>query len=92
MIRNLPEEHRTPELKAMLPEFETPEFTGLVIAALLADPELKSRSGKAFIGARLGEQYGIKDLDGKQPRDWSAMHGEPLQFFIPAQPIDGSEK
>ena len=91
MIRNLPEEHKTPELKAMLPEFETPEFTGLVIAALLADPELKSRSGKTFIGARLGEHYGIKDLDGKQPRDWSAMHGEPLKFFTPPPRDDGSE-
>lgn len=83
MIKALPEEHKTPALIAMLPEFETPEFTGLVIAALLDDPELKSRSGKAYIGARLGEHYGIRDTDCKQPRDWSAMHGEPLQFFTP---------
>lgn len=82
LIRNLPEEHRSEQLKAMLPEFETPEFTGLVIAAMLDDLELKSRSGKALIGARLGKHYGIKDLDGKQPRDWSAMHGEPLEFFV----------
>ena len=92
MIRNLPAEHKTPELKAMLPEFETPEFTGLVISALLADPELKARSGRAFIGARLGEHYGIKDLDGKQPRDWSAMHGEPLEFCTPSPRTDGSER
>lgn len=82
MIKNLPEEHKSETLKAMLPEFETPEFTGMVIAALLDDPQLKARSGNALIGARLGEHYGIKDLDGKQPRDWSAMHGEPLEFFI----------
>lgn len=81
MIKALPEEHKSPELKAMLPEFETPEFTGLIIAALLADADLKSRSGKAMIGARLGQHYGILDLDGKQPCDWSARHGEPLEFF-----------
>lgn len=85
MIKALPEEHKSEQLKAMLPQFETPEFTGLVIAALLADPELKTQSGKALIGARLGELYGIRDLDGKQPRDWSAMHGEPLTYFTPPQ-------
>jgi NAD(P)-dependent dehydrogenase (short-subunit alcohol dehydrogenase family) len=81
MIKALPEEHRTPELKAMLPEFETPEFSGLVIAAMLADPERRTLSGKAHIGARLGQRYGIRDIDGKQPRDWAERHGEPLQFF-----------
>ncbi len=81
MIKALPEEHKSAELKAMLPEFETPEFSGMVIAALLDDPDCKAYSGKALIGARLGKQYGIRDLDGKQPRDWSELHGEPLEFF-----------
>lgn len=81
MIKALPEEHKTPQLQAMLPEFETPEFSGLVIAAMLADPQRDALSGKAHIGARLGLAYGIRDLDGKQPRDWSERHGEPLQFF-----------
>ncbi|WP_417621241.1 SDR family NAD(P)-dependent oxidoreductase [Parasphingorhabdus sp.] len=89
MIKALPEEHKSPELKAMLPEFETPEFSGLVIAALLADPERKSYSGKALIGARLGKQYGLCDLDGKQPRDWSERHGAPLEFFTaPTIPLE----
>jgi NAD(P)-dependent dehydrogenase (short-subunit alcohol dehydrogenase family) len=92
MIRNLPEEHRSEQLKAMLPDFESPEFTGLVIAALLDDPDLKSRSGRAFIGAHLGRHYAIRDLDGRQPRDWSAMYGEPLEFFAPALQADGSRK
>ncbi len=81
MIKALPEEHKSAKLKAMLPEFETPEFSGMVIAALLDDPDYKAYSGRALIGARLGKQYGIRDLDGKQPRDWSEMHGEPLEFF-----------
>jgi NAD(P)-dependent dehydrogenase (short-subunit alcohol dehydrogenase family) len=85
MIKALPEEHKSAQLRAMLPEFETPEFTGLVIAALLADPDLKAQSGKALIGARLGAHYGIRDLDDKQPRDWSAVHGEPSAFFVPPQ-------
>lgn len=85
-IKALPEEYKTPELRAMLPDFETPEFTGLVLAALLADPDRKAQSGKALIGAELGRRYGIRDLDGKQPRDWTERHGSPLQFFTAKAP------
>ena len=77
----IPEEHLPEPLRAILPEFETPEFTGLVIAGLLADPARKALSGKALIGAELGRKYGIKDIDGKQPRSWSAEMGTPLTFF-----------
>ena len=80
-LRDLPEEYRTPELKAMLPGFEAPEFTGDVIAAILADPERKDMSGRTYIGARLGFIYGIHDRDGKVPDDLSMRHGEPLRFF-----------
>lgn len=81
-VKALPVSHRTPQLEAMLPHFETPEFTGDVIAALLDDPQLQSRSGKALIGARLAREYGITDRDGKQPREWADMHGEPIAFFV----------
>lgn len=77
----IPDEYFPEPLRAILPEFETPEFTGLVIAALLADPERKALSGKALIGAELGLKYGIRDLDGKQPRTWTAEMGRPLDFF-----------
>jgi NAD(P)-dependent dehydrogenase (short-subunit alcohol dehydrogenase family) len=80
-FKAIPEEHLPPEILPILPEFETPEFTGLVIAALLDDPELKSLSGKALIGAELGRRYGIKDLDGKQPRDWTELMGRPVTYF-----------
>jgi NAD(P)-dependent dehydrogenase (short-subunit alcohol dehydrogenase family) len=80
----IPDEYFPEPLRAMLPEFETPEFTGLVIAGLLADPERKALSGKALIGAELGVKYGIKDIDGKQPRSWSDAMGAPLTFFAAA--------
>ena len=81
-LKAIPEEHFPPEVRAILPEFETPEFTGLVIAALLDDPELKSLSGRALIGAELGRRYGIRDLDGKQPRDWTDVMGRPATYFV----------
>ena len=28
-------------------------------------------------------KYGIKDIDGKQPRDWKDMMGSPHTYFVP---------
>jgi len=78
----IPDEYFPAEMQAILPEFETPEFTGLVLAALLEDPRRKALSGRALIGAELARDYGIKDLDGKQPRDWTETMGRPQRFFV----------
>jgi len=45
----------------------SPEFTGHVIAALAADPDVLTVSGRALIGAELAQKYGITDRDGRQP-------------------------
>jgi NAD(P)-dependent dehydrogenase (short-subunit alcohol dehydrogenase family) len=66
------------DLRASLPNWETPEFTGLVIDALARDPELMTLSGQALIGAELGARYGIRDLDGKQPISYRAAMGAPF--------------
>jgi dehydrogenase/reductase SDR family member 1 len=47
---------------------ESPQFTGRMVAALANDPEVMSRTGKVWIGAALANEYGIQDIDGKQPR------------------------
>lgn len=47
---------------------ESPQFTGMVIAALASDPNIMSKTGKVWVGAALAEEYGIVDIDGKQPR------------------------
>ena len=80
-MKAIPDEMFPEGFRQILPEFETPEFTGLVIAALLKDPECKAFSGRTLIGAELGHRYGIKDIDGKQPRDWTAVMGEPASYF-----------
>ena len=46
---------------------ESPEFTGRGIAALACDPELIERSGKVLVAAALAKEYGILDIDGRQP-------------------------
>ena len=58
---------RAPELGYLDDIAETPEFTGRVIAALAADPDVLAVSGRTLIGAEVARQYGISDRDGRQP-------------------------
>jgi NAD(P)-dependent dehydrogenase (short-subunit alcohol dehydrogenase family) len=46
---------------------ESPEFAGLVIAALANDPDLMKRTGQVLVSAALAAEYGIRDIDGRQP-------------------------
>ena len=46
---------------------ESPEFIGLVIAALSRDPRLMERTGSVCVAAALAQEYGVSDIDGKQP-------------------------
>lgn len=84
-VKAMPVEMLPEDLRAALPLWETPEFTGLVINALFDDPELPSLSGQALIGAELGQRYGIVDSDGKQPISYRDGMGSPARKFQPAQ-------
>lgn len=59
---------------------ESPEFTGRVIDALYRDPALMEKSGHALIGAEVGLNLGVTDIDGKQPHSHRDMLGGPIQF------------
>lgn len=82
VIKSIPAEHMTAELAAQIAEFETPEFTGLVIDRLWRDPSRMISSGESLIAAELGLRYGIKDLDGKQPKLYIMTRGSPVNRFI----------
>jgi len=56
----------------------SPEFPGLVIAALLKDPNVMQRSGGTFITAEVAQDYGIKDLDGRVIPSLRAQRGAPI--------------
>jgi NAD(P)-dependent dehydrogenase (short-subunit alcohol dehydrogenase family) len=56
----------------------SPEFPGLVIAALAADPQLMRRSGGTFITAEVAAEYGITDLDGRVVPSLRAQRGSPI--------------
>jgi len=62
-----------------------PEFTGLVVERLWRDPQRMQLSGETLIGAELGQRFGIRDLDGKQPLIYQQTMGSPSnRFLIPA--------
>lgn len=56
----------------------TPEFPGLVIAALAADPQLQAKSGGTFINAELAAEYGLTDKDGRTIPSLRESRGAPL--------------
>jgi dehydrogenase/reductase SDR family protein 1 len=47
---------------------ESPQFIGRVVAALATDPDLMQKSGQILVAAAVAQEFGIKDIDGKQPR------------------------
>lgn len=51
---------------------ESPRFIGRVVAALANAPDLMRRSGQVLVAAAVAQEFGIKDIDGKQPRPITA--------------------
>ena len=61
---------------------ETPDYTGHLVWALFTDPGRQARSGKTFIGAELGLEYGITDAGGRQPPSYRDTHRRvPARLF-----------
>lgn len=48
-------------------ESETPYFVGQAVAALAADPDVFSKSGKSLSSWVLSDVYGFSDIDGRKP-------------------------
>ena len=70
-----------PEMYADLVDTcESPQFTGRVIEALYRDPYLLERTGKVWIGAELGEEYAVTDVNGRQPPSHRAFFGENTRY------------
>jgi len=58
---------------------ESPQFTGRIVHALYRDPRLMEKSGMVLVGAEIAQEYGITDIDGRQPPSHRAMLGGPAQ-------------
>ena len=76
----LPEPQMAPQIALLSSRFnwETPTFTGRVIAALLIEPHIMKLTGKMQIVAELAAKYNIQDIDNSQPTSLRS-----LKFLIP---------
>ncbi len=54
---------------------ETPFYVGRAVAALAADPNVSSKSGRLFSSWNLAVEYGFTDVDGRQPH-WGNYFAE----------------
>jgi len=63
-----------------LAAYESPQYTGRVIAALLREPDLLGLGGSPLIAAEYGAAHRIVDVDGKQPVSYRATMGAPPSF------------
>lgn len=52
---------------------ETPYYIGKAVAALAADLNVAAKSGKVFMSGDIAEEYGFRDVDGRQP-NWRAYY------------------
>jgi NAD(P)-dependent dehydrogenase (short-subunit alcohol dehydrogenase family) len=64
---------------------ESPRFVGRAVAALAADPDLRSRSGGSFSSGGLAREYGFTDVDGSRPDCWRYLV-EVQEAGLPADP------
>ena len=61
----------SPEEAAMT---ESAEFAGRAIAALAADPDVMTKSGRVFTTPALAKEYGFTDVDGSQQSEFWTRH------------------
>lgn len=59
---------------------ETPEFVGRIIDALYNADDLMDRSGTVVISAEVGQEFGVLDVDGRQPIGPRAFLGGPFEY------------
>jgi NAD(P)-dependent dehydrogenase (short-subunit alcohol dehydrogenase family) len=76
---------RTERTKAALERYgslatESPEFTGRLIAALAGHPDRMRWTGRVAVGAELGEELGVVDIDGTAPRSHRPSLGAPTTY------------
>lgn len=59
---------------------ESPEFTGRVIAALHRQADRQKWNGRIVVGAELGAELGVVDVDGVTPGSRRPLLGKPTEY------------
>ncbi len=73
-------------------ESESPAFVGRAVAALAADPNVLDKTGRVWASWTLAKEYGIRDVDGRQP-DWGGyFDGTVAAVLECGGPLSGSDR
>ncbi len=68
---------------------ETPMFVGRAIAALASDPDVGRYAGRALTSWDVARQYGVRDVDGRQPHWDDYLDGAVEKILEGASPSAG---
>jgi NAD(P)-dependent dehydrogenase (short-subunit alcohol dehydrogenase family) len=71
---------------------ETPCFVGRAVAALAADPNVRTKSGGAYASWTLSDEYGFADIDGGRPHWGRYMLGHTESILARGGPATPEEK
>ena len=64
----------------VLADFETPAFSGRVVAAMYCDDNLAHASGQVIIAAEAATAYGITESGGRRPPVLRSTLGSPVAY------------
>uniref|UniRef100_A0A914D0H8 Dehydrogenase/reductase SDR family member 1 n=1 Tax=Acrobeloides nanus TaxID=290746 RepID=A0A914D0H8_9BILA len=78
LVDQAPEE-RQKIFKGLLNQAETTEYAGKAVVALATDSKALDKTGKALRTTRLGKEYGFKDIDGRDGKDYIIISLEALK-------------
>ena len=73
-------------------ESETPAFVGRAVAALAADPSVRSKSGGLFSSWGLAREYGFTDVDGRRPHWGEFFLGQVGRILEQETPPDDMDR
>ena len=74
LINSAPEAY-----EALSSGFESPEYAGRVISALVDDSHLMRRSGRSWYTSELGKELKVADIDDRYPASYRSMLGGPAE-------------
>ena len=72
-------------------ESETPWYVGRAVAALAADPNVATKSGRVFASWTLAREYGFADRDGRRP-DWGRHFDGAVAGILERGPKDPGDR
>jgi len=70
----LADENTAPKMRQVLKDGETVEFSGMGIRHMAADPKVMDKTGRILMTHCLAKEYGFKDLDGNEGRDFRSLN------------------